>query len=58
MKAVDRFVCRREGHKPMFTITSAPKGMKIEYISPCQRCGKMVAATYTGGANAFAVEAS
>lgn len=39
---IDRFICLREGHKPMVTVTYTP-GYVIaipSYITTCQRCGK------------------
>ena len=42
MSLVDRFVCRREGHKPTVTITHTT-GVTVEkYASTCRRCGKVV----------------
>lgn len=39
---VDRFVCRREGHKPCVTIGKV-SGVTIEsYYTTCLRCGKLV----------------
>lgn len=37
----DRFACRREGHVPALTITSA-NPIPESYICPCLRCGKLV----------------
>jgi hypothetical protein len=42
VKLVDRFICRREGHVPMGTISVAPGLEKYitSYITTCRRCGK------------------
>lgn len=36
---VDRFICRREGHDPVWRITAHNTGM-TSYFTTCNRCGK------------------
>jgi len=42
---VDRFICRREGHIPTFTITSASGVFEVGFVCPCRRCGKVLGFT-------------
>jgi len=41
---IDRFICRREGHKPSVTITKitglVEGAERLPYFTTCQRCGK------------------
>lgn len=40
MSVVDRFICRREGHKPTVQLIGN-SGLNVKsYITSCQRCGK------------------
>ena len=41
MSLVDRFICRREGHKPAATLTNTSGVTITSYITNCQRCGKV-----------------
>lgn len=38
---VDRFICRREGHKPSAAIGGTAAAYVTSFISPCVRCGKL-----------------
>lgn len=42
MTLVDRFICRREGHKPSVTLTRTSGLTITSYISTCLRCGKPI----------------
>jgi hypothetical protein len=37
---VDRFICRREGHKPSVVIRESSGLYWTSYITTCLRCGK------------------
>lgn len=47
MTLLDRFVCRREGHKPALKLR-ATSGLTVRsYFATCIRCGKVVEVTET-----------
>jgi hypothetical protein len=39
MSMIDRFICRREGHKPSVTITHV-SDITHQFLTTCQRCGR------------------
>ena len=41
MSLVDRFICRREGHKPSVVIDTG-KEFVTSFVAPCLRCGKQI----------------
>jgi len=41
MSLVDRFICRREGHIPSFTVTKVSGVTVTSYVTSCLRCGKL-----------------
>jgi hypothetical protein len=41
MTPVDRFICRREGHKPSVTIFRSAFA-HLPYQTVCQRCGQWI----------------
>ena len=48
MSLIDRFICRREGHKPTVTITKVTGVIDerpFKYFTTCRRCGKWYEAT-------------
>jgi transcription elongation factor Elf1 len=48
MTLVDRFICRRLGHQPMFTVTMTT--VSGTYLTICQRCGKWIELDLQAGA--------
>jgi hypothetical protein len=43
---IDRFICRREGHKSSMTVRSSWGISSLQLLTTCQRCGKWFEASY------------
>jgi hypothetical protein len=43
---IDRFICRREGHKSSMTVRSSWDISSLQLLTTCQRCGKWFETSY------------